>query len=229
MKFCPNCGNQLEDSAIFCANCGTNVGAPVTTQNVIQDYNNLAVTQKNKKIGIIAVAASGALILILLFTLIFGGSGYEDAVDTLFAVTFEGDMDDIEDLAPEEFWDTIDEPIDDVIAELSEEYKEDLYEELIEVFGEDFDIDYEITDENELSSTKVKYVAESLNETYDIEENTVKEVYELDLEVVITGNNEERTRELEAYVVKIGSEWYPVECDFDDGEADVEFLVEDLF
>lgn len=28
MKICPNCGAQLADTAMFCGNCGTTVGAP---------------------------------------------------------------------------------------------------------------------------------------------------------------------------------------------------------
>ena len=28
MKFCPNCGAQLPDTAGFCSNCGTPLGAP---------------------------------------------------------------------------------------------------------------------------------------------------------------------------------------------------------
>ena len=30
MKFCPNCGTQLDDAATFCANCGTTLGAMPT-------------------------------------------------------------------------------------------------------------------------------------------------------------------------------------------------------
>lgn len=29
MKFCPQCGAQLEDTATFCSQCGCTVGAPV--------------------------------------------------------------------------------------------------------------------------------------------------------------------------------------------------------
>lgn len=28
MKFCPNCGTQLDESAVFCANCGSRLDAP---------------------------------------------------------------------------------------------------------------------------------------------------------------------------------------------------------
>ena len=32
MKFCPNCGTQLADDAVFCSGCGTNLGPQVNTQ-----------------------------------------------------------------------------------------------------------------------------------------------------------------------------------------------------
>ena len=28
MKYCPNCGAQLPDDAVFCSGCGTRLGAP---------------------------------------------------------------------------------------------------------------------------------------------------------------------------------------------------------
>lgn len=228
MKFCPNCGTQLEDSAVFCSNCGTNVGEPAPTQDTVQDYNNSAVIKKNKNIGIIAVAAAGALALILILSLIFGGSGYEEAIDNLIDVTFKGEFSKIEDLAPEKLWDEVDKPIDDLISELEEEYEEDMYNEFVEEFGADFSIDYEIDDESELSSTKVKKIGEFLNDEYDIEESSVKAAYKLNLKITISGDSE-ITREVEIHVIKIGSDWYPIEFDYDDGEVEVEFLVEDIF
>ncbi len=37
MKFCGNCGQQLEDSAVFCSNCGVGVGEPVAPQAPVQE------------------------------------------------------------------------------------------------------------------------------------------------------------------------------------------------
>ncbi len=37
MKFCGNCGQQLEDSAVFCSNCGANVGEPAAPQAPVQE------------------------------------------------------------------------------------------------------------------------------------------------------------------------------------------------
>ena len=32
MKYCPNCGGQMEDTATFCLNCGANAAAPQAPQ-----------------------------------------------------------------------------------------------------------------------------------------------------------------------------------------------------
>ncbi len=36
MKFCGNCGQQLEDNAVVCSNCGATIGAPVAPQAPVQ-------------------------------------------------------------------------------------------------------------------------------------------------------------------------------------------------
>ncbi len=33
MKFCPNCGNQINDNAVFCPNCGTKTGAAAAPES----------------------------------------------------------------------------------------------------------------------------------------------------------------------------------------------------
>lgn len=37
MKFCGNCGQQLEDNAAFCMNCGANSGEPSAPQAPVQE------------------------------------------------------------------------------------------------------------------------------------------------------------------------------------------------
>lgn len=36
MKFCGNCGQQLDDNAVFCSNCGVGVSAPAAPQPPVQ-------------------------------------------------------------------------------------------------------------------------------------------------------------------------------------------------
>ena len=88
MKFCPNCGNQLPDDAMFCNSCGTKMdaasapaqqAAPVQQQAPVQPQNNAPKTSsmsKNAKVGLIAIIAAVAVvavILIIILTSIFGG------------------------------------------------------------------------------------------------------------------------------------------------------------
>ncbi|MBQ6451739.1 MAG: zinc ribbon domain-containing protein [Solobacterium sp.] len=40
MKYCPNCGTQLDDSAAFCHNCGTRLTAPSAVSNRSANYIN---------------------------------------------------------------------------------------------------------------------------------------------------------------------------------------------
>lgn len=43
MKICPKCGAQMEDQAVFCANCGTNYNDPYTTAApVIPEWDHTA-------------------------------------------------------------------------------------------------------------------------------------------------------------------------------------------
>lgn len=44
MKFCPNCGNQMDDTAMFCSNCGFQQNAQ-PYQNVNPVYNNYPVQE----------------------------------------------------------------------------------------------------------------------------------------------------------------------------------------
>ncbi len=79
MAFCRNCGNQLSDDAVFCANCGTPVAgqsqpqqapaqpqqAPAQPQQPQQPVNIDADVQQNR--GIAWLAYMGLLLLIPLF------------------------------------------------------------------------------------------------------------------------------------------------------------------
>ena len=44
MKFCPQCGTQLDDAAVVCTNCGANLApqAPVYAAPVVPAYDHTA-------------------------------------------------------------------------------------------------------------------------------------------------------------------------------------------
>lgn len=81
-KFCPNCGTQCEDNAVFCAGCGNKLAAPAAPQQPVYQApqqpvyqapatapaapGNLADTvRKNLKIIIAVIAAVGLLVGIM--------------------------------------------------------------------------------------------------------------------------------------------------------------------
>ncbi len=91
--FCNNCGNQLEDGAVFCQNCGSSVEVEETQQEQVQEEQVVQEEQPEewgvpqweppvqpanmdkKKIGI-AVAAVAVIVLLIC---ILGGGGYKKA------------------------------------------------------------------------------------------------------------------------------------------------------
>ena len=58
MKFCPNCGTQLEDSAAFCTNCGSPVAAaPSVPAEPMYSYSDPYMPQQPARVetgGLIA-------------------------------------------------------------------------------------------------------------------------------------------------------------------------------
>ena len=40
MKFCPQCGTQLDDAAVVCTNCGTNFGMPQMQVSAVPAYDH---------------------------------------------------------------------------------------------------------------------------------------------------------------------------------------------
>lgn len=45
--FCPNCGNELNDGAVFCLNCGVKIGSAGESEFVNQNGNQAASQNKN--------------------------------------------------------------------------------------------------------------------------------------------------------------------------------------
>lgn len=79
--FCPNCGAQNNDDAVFCAECGASLGTDAAApqskkRGIFKKFKDLS---KNKKIGIIAVAAALLAGLTLLGILLFGNTWQKTA------------------------------------------------------------------------------------------------------------------------------------------------------
>ena len=166
----------------------------------------------NKKtlIGIVAGAAALIAIGLLVFFLFFNSS-YTDPIDLYFDAMYKGKLENIEKMAPKEYWDWYEDEYDktteDLIEDAEDNY-EDYIEELEDTYGENVKATYEITKEKDLSSRKLEKIADALEDNYDIDAKKVTEGKKLDVELTISGDDDDREDAGEITVVKIDGKWY---------------------
>ncbi len=214
-KFCANCGTALEEKEVFCPICGTKrapdgAANPQTPPSAV----HVAETQKSSKLpfilGMIAVVAVALSVVLVLFK----GIGYNKALNTFFDV-INGDFSNIEDMAPPEVWEYVEDKNDDFdmdemdgyIEEAEEKY-EDLLENLEDKYGEGIEISYEVTGEEEISRKDLKKIANKLEDKYDIDKDDVTKGYALEIEVAIEGDDDSDDSDFEVAAIKIDGSWY---------------------
>ena len=212
-KFCEECGSPMEDNASFCENCGTAVPqeAAAPAGNVFTKFVDRL--KSDKKFAIIVGGVAAALVLVIVLICVFsgGGSGYTKALDNYIDVMIKGNVKNLENLAPPQYWeymeDENDMDMDDMMDSL-EERLDDLKEYMEDEFGKNIKVTYEIRDEKELSEKKLEGIAEALEDTYDIDAKDVTAAYDLELKMTIKGSEDDDSDKTEMSVVKIDGKWY---------------------
>lgn len=161
----------------------------------------------------LAIGGGALVALILLIALVSSGSGMTKPIDTLIDVTFKGKVAKIKDLAPAEYWDwyedEYDADIDDVIDEAEDSF-DDMMEYYEEQYGDNIRVTYKVDSKKELSKRKLEGIAEALADKYDLNEDKVTAGYELDVEMVVKGSEDEDDTDSEITVIKYNGKWYAV-------------------
>jgi len=163
-----------------------------------------------------------------------GGSSasIEDGIEAFFDVNYYFDLDALDRVAPDAYWDYAEEETGMSLKELKDELEdtfEDTKESAEEMLGKGYTYSFDISDEEELDDEDVEYVAQALEDTYGIDAKDVKAVVCLSIDLVIEGDEDSIDDSTsEAYMVQIGKAWYAVEVDLDDEDTDVEFAA-DMF
>jgi len=221
-KFCSGCGNELPDEARFCGKCGSFFeeweGLPYSDG----EADRIHFPVKNNKKPIIIGAVVGAVALIVVLILVFSGGGPESAIDNMIAYT-EGDVDVLEDLAPEQYWEYYEMEKGKSVDELIEEKRMRLEEHKS---NSDYSsVDYEVVDETPLSELKIRKLNEYFVEEYEFEEDSVSEGCTLKYKIFVTVDGERELVETNKHtVLKIDGDWYLVYVSFDgSGVRDVDF------
>ena len=141
-------------------------------------------------------------------------SSYKSAIENAIDQAYYGKSYKIKDLAPRAYWDYLEEETDFDFDEYVEDFEDSWVsrkESLEEQHGEDYTLDYEVKDKQEIDDDELDELKQKMNSRYNIDEDDVKMGYKLDIEFTIKGSKKERSWEAEdAYVIKIGSRWYPI-------------------
>ena len=148
---------------------------------------------------------------------------WKTTFNNFVAVTFEGNVDKLEKLAPEEYWiwyeDEYGLDLDDIKEEI-----EDNQEELEDEYGKNISVTIDVEKEKQLSDKKVENIANALEDQYDIDAKSVTEVIEIKGVITIKGTEDEEDEDVELTFAKIGKSWYMISFYEYDGEYYVSFL-----
>lgn len=211
MAFCPKCGKPFEENASNCAYCGAkNPAAPAAANPKVNEIVNKAKSLNKKNVIILAGAVVAVIVVISLLVSLLSG-GYKKAIDNFFDFSIKGDVDMIEEIAPEDFWEELEEEYDvkmkDLKDSIEEEFEERL-ETLEDEYGKNIKVKYKVIEKEKMDEDDLDDLKDELKENYGIAKKSVKKAFEVEIEATIKGKEDEDTDEQDMVIVKIGNKWY---------------------
>ena len=211
MAFCPKCGKPFEENASNCAFCGTkNPAAPAAVNPNVEKIVNKARSLNKKNIAILAGAAIALIVVIIIISTI-AGNGYKKAIDNFFDFTVEGKVNKLEKLAPEAFWEELEEDFDIKLKDLKDQLEESFeaeLEELEDEYGRNLKVKYKVLEKEEMDEDDLDDLKDTLKDSYGIKKKSVQKALEVEVEATIKGKEDEDTMEQDMVIVKIDGDWY---------------------
>ena len=211
--FCGACGAKNPDGAAFCQSCGAPL-REMQAEAVPQGGNaadSIQSSQRNKMIGIAAVAAA-AIVVVFLAVNLLGGRGYESTVTKFLDATLDGDAETIISLLPDKMVDQALEELgyhpsdrDQAVEELDAALQS-AAGSLKEALGDNLKVSYNVVSAEDLSASKLLELRQSYS-VYDIDEDGAKEV-DVEMTVTATALDLSGTYTLTVPVVQVGRSWY---------------------
>ena len=211
--FCGACGAKNPDGAAFCQSCGAPL-REMQAEAVPQGgsaADSIQSSQRNKMIGIAAVAAAAIVVVFLAFNLL-GGRGYESTVTKFLDASLDGDAETIISLLPVEMVDQALEELgyhpsdrDEAVEELNAALQS-AAGSLKEALGDNLKVSYNVVSAEDLSASKLLELRQSYS-VYDIDVDGAKEV-DVEMTVTATALDLSGTYTLTVPVVQVGRSWY---------------------
>lgn len=211
--FCGACGAKNPDGAAFCQSCGAPL-REMQAEAVPQGgsaADSIQSSQRNKMIGIAAVAAA-AIVVVFLAVNLLGGRGYESTVTKFLDATLDGDAETIISLLPDEMVDQALEELgyhpsdrDQAVEELDAALQS-AAGSLKDALGDNLKVSYNVVSAEDLSASKLLELRQSYS-VYDIDVDGAKEV-DVEMTVTATALDLSGTYTLTVPVVQVGRSWY---------------------
>lgn len=211
--FCGACGAKNPDGAAFCQSCGAPL-REMQAEAVPQGgsaADSIQSSQRNKMIGIAAVAAAAIVVVFLAFNLL-GGRGYESTVTKFLDATLDGDAETIISLLPDKMVDQALEELgyhpsdrDEAVEELNAALQS-AAGSLKDALGDNLKVSYNVVSAEDLSASKLLELRQSYS-VYDIDVDGAKEV-DVEMTVTATALDLSGTYTLTVPVVQVGRSWY---------------------
>ena len=211
--FCGACGAKNPDGAAFCRSCGAPL-REMQAEAVPQGgsaADSIQSSQRNKMIGIAAVAAAAIVVVFLAFNLL-GGRGYESTVTKFLDATLDGDAETIISLLPDKMVDQALEELgyhpsdrDQAVEELDAALQS-AAGSLKDALGDNLKVSYNVVSAEDLSASKLLELRQSYS-VYDIDVDGAKEV-DVEMTVTATALDLSGTYTLTVPVVQVGRSWY---------------------
>ncbi len=211
--FCGACGAKNPDGAAFCQSCGAPL-REMQAEAVPQGgsaADSIQSSQRNKMIGIAAVAAAAIVVVFLAFNLL-GGRSYESTVTKFLDASLDGDAETIISLLPDEMVDQALEELgyhpsdrDEAVEELNAALQS-AAGSLKEALGDNLKVSYNVVSAEDLSASKLLELRQSYS-VYDIDVDGAKEV-DVEMTVTATALDLSGTYTLTVPVVQVGRSWY---------------------
>lgn len=205
--FCGKCGAQNSIDAKFCTVCG----APMNTiQNgsgrTAAASSPVQADQRNRIIGIAAVAVLAIAVIIVLVALL-GGRGYKSTVNQFLNATFEADAKTMMSLIPDDMVDLMLLDMGYAKKEAREELAKELQDELDYItryLGDDWKYSYKILGAENVSTIELRELKDEYAQ-YNVKVSAAKNV---EVAVTVETDDFENTNTIEIPVIKVGRSWY---------------------
>lgn len=205
--FCGKCGTKNEDNVEFCTNCGARLNKATSKRATAVSVTSQ--NDKNRKVGMIAVAVA-AVVVIILGVVLFGGRSYKATVEKFVDAQFDANAEAIFDLMPEKMIDYAleqdgydSDDLDDLIDDANETLQDQL-DSLDSYLGEGWKISYEILDTEDIKGDDL----DDIKDAYEDADVKVSAAKDVEIEITVKADETESSNSLDVSLIKVGRSWY---------------------